>query len=172
MICFNCRAGNVAGGQLHSWLLIPPNYHLLASQFALCYKNMVRGQPGMGQTERQETDQPRRIVANAMLFGEFRLTTIDGTEIAISNRRARALLAMLCLAHENSIDRDYLSRLLWPGRFEAHAKASLRQCLLDLGKLLAAAECNILEVTRGRISINTSVIQTDFETLVSDPKLS
>jgi len=133
---------------------------------------MVRGQPGMGQTERQETDQPRRIVANAMLFGEFRLTTIDGTEIAISNRRARALLAMLCLAHENSIDRDYLSRLLWPGRFEAHAKASLRQCLLDLGKLLAAAECNILEVTRGRISINTSVIQTDFETLVSDPKLS
>ncbi len=165
MICFNCRAGNVAGGQLQSWRLFPPNYHLLASQFALCYKNMVRGQPGMGQTERQETDQPRRIVANAMLFGEFRLTTIDGTEIAISNRRARALLAMLCLAHENSIDRDYLSKLLWPGRFEAHAKASLRQCLLDVGKLLAAAECNILEVTRGRISINTSVIQTDFETL-------
>ena len=54
----------------------------------------------------------------------------------ISNRRARALLAMLCLAPNEPIDRDHISKFLWPGRFEAQVRASLRQCLLDLGKLL------------------------------------
>jgi TolB-like protein len=119
----------------------------------------------MEQTQQQEALRPNHNIAYASLFGDFQLTTADGAEILISNRRARALLAMLCLLRTESIDRDYVSRLLWPGRFEAHAKASLRQCLLDLGKLLAAHECNILVVTRGRIGLNTSFIQTDLGNL-------
>ena len=63
----------------------------------------------------------------------------DGSEVVISNRRARALLAMLCLAKGEAIDREFLSKLLWAGRFEAHAKASLRQCLLELGKVRVSA---------------------------------
>ena len=42
-----------------------------------------------------------------------------------------------CRAGNEAIERDFLSKLLWPGRFEAHARASLRQCLLDLGLLIA-----------------------------------
>ena len=103
--------------------------------------------------------------ARAHLFGPFQLIAPDGTEIIISIRRARALLAMLCLAPDEPIDRDHLSKLLWPGRFEAQARASLRQCLLDLGKLLAASRCDLLEVSRSRISLNASAIQSDLNEL-------
>ncbi len=119
----------------------------------------------MMHAERQDVFQPAQNAARASLFGSFQLATAEGTEILISNRRARALLAMLCLVRDESIDRDYLSKLLWPGRFEAHAKASLRQCLLDLGKLLTSHGGDILVVTRSRVGLNASAIQTDLETI-------
>ncbi len=102
-----------------------------------------------------------RGIVHASLFGSFQVRTADGTEIVISNRRARTLLAMLCLVRGESIDREHLSRLLWPGRFEAHAKASLRQCLLDLGKLLTSHGCNGLVVTRGAVALEATAFQTD-----------
>ena len=68
---------------------------------------------------------------------------------------------MLCTQPGQPIDRDILSKLLWPGRFEAHAKASLRQCLLDLGKLLAPLGAEILDVTRSTVALNPGLIQTD-----------
>ncbi len=103
--------------------------------------------------------------ALATLFGAFQLTAHDGTEIPISNRRARALLAMLCLAPDEPIDRDYLSKLLWPGRFEAQARASLRQCLLDLGKVLASANCDLLNISRSRIGLRNGTVRTDLSDL-------
>ena len=72
----------------------------------------------------------------ASLFGVFTLATSAGGAITISNRRARALLAMLCLAPGETLERDFVSKLLWPGRFQAQARASLRQCLLMIDKSL------------------------------------
>lgn len=102
---------------------------------------------------------------HASLFSGFQLLAPNGSEIIIPNRRARALLAMLCLVPDEPIDRDHLSKLLWPGRFEAQARASLRQCLLDLGKLLAAADCDLLEVSRSRISLNAATVKSDLDDL-------
>lgn len=68
---------------------------------------------------------------------------------------------MLCLAPDEPIRRDHLSKLLWPGRFEAQARASLRQCLLDLGKLLGPMDCDLLDISRSRISLNVEAVQTD-----------
>ncbi len=99
------------------------------------------------------------------LFGVFQITASDGSEVVISNRRARALLAMLCLAPGEAIDRDHLSKLLWPGRFEAQARASLRQCLLNLGKMLDAADCDLIEVSRSRVSLKADCIQPDLADL-------
>ncbi len=103
--------------------------------------------------------------ALATLFGAFQLTAHNGTKIPISNRRARALLAMLCLAPDEPIDRDYLSKLLWPGRFEAQARASLRQCLLDLGKVLASANCDLLNISRSRVGLRNGTVRTDLSDL-------
>ena len=112
-------------------------------------------------------DAPRQDsrVAFASLFGCFRLRAPDGSEVVISNRRARALLAMLCLAKGEAIDREFLSKLLWAGRFEAHAKASLRQCLLELGKVLASCGQDILDVSRTNVALRRDAIETDLDAL-------
>lgn len=115
--------------------------------------------------ERQDNLTGTNGCAQAALFGQFQLAAQDGTEILISNRRARALLAMLCLAPDEPIDRDHLSKLLWPGRFEAQARASLRQCLLDLGKVLASADCDLLDISRSRISLRARTVRTDLSDL-------
>lgn len=106
-----------------------------------------------------------RTTLYARLFGAFQLIAPDGAHIVIPNRRARALLAMLCLTPDQPIERDHLSRLLWPGRFEAQARASLRQCLLDLGKLLAVVDCDLLEISRSRITLNAACVCSDLGAL-------
>ncbi|MGH6652319.1 MAG: hypothetical protein ACREB7_14445 [Sphingopyxis sp.] len=108
---------------------------------------------------------PSQPAAYASLFGTFQFRTADHNEIAISNRRARALLGILCLAGNEAIERDSLSKLLWPGRFEAHARASLRQCLLDLGKLLAPHGPDILNVSRNSVALHPGAVLTDLAAL-------
>ncbi len=99
------------------------------------------------------------------LFGAFALATPRGAEIVISNRRARALLAMLCLAPGEALERDHVSKLLWPGRFQAQARASLRQCLLSLDKVLTPLGSEVLDLSRGRIAIDPSAIRSDLADL-------
>lgn len=101
----------------------------------------------------------------AVLFGEFKLFAADGREIGISNRRARAILAMLCFAPGEAIEREQLSKLLWPGRFRAQARASLRQCLHDLNRQLQAAGCDILEAGSSRIAIDPLSMSSDLHDL-------
>ncbi|WP_173204667.1 hypothetical protein [Sphingopyxis sp. BSNA05] len=119
----------------------------------------------LDSSEQQDNLTESSGCAQAALFGPFQLIMKDGAEVLISNRRARAMLAMLCLAPDEPIDRDHLSRLLWPGRFEAQAKASLRQCLSDLGKLLAAADCDLLDISRSRIGLKAGAVRTDLSDL-------
>ena len=115
----------------------------------------------MKHRERRDALRSNPYCIHASLFGDFKLKTIDGTEISISNRRAKGLLAVLSLIKDEAIDREQLSKLLWPGRFESHARASLRQCLLDLGKLLEPLGSEILHITRSSICLNGTAIATD-----------
>jgi len=111
----------------------------------------------------RQTDEfwDEELSLHVSLFGVFSLRSSDGTVISISNRRARAILAMLCLVPEHAFSRRYLSKILWPDRFEAQARGSLRQCLFELGKLLAPFSENVLEVDRSCVRLNTSQISTD-----------
>lgn len=106
---------------------------------------------------------PAEPVARATVLGPFHLYQPDGCEIAISNKRARAILAMLCLTGGEPIERETLSRLLWPGRFTSHARASLRQCLVDLGKLLGPVAPDALIVTRNSVALRAGAICTDID---------
>ena len=99
------------------------------------------------------------------LFGRFQLKSEDGVEVTVPNRRARALLAMLSLARGEALDREFLSMALWEGRFPAHAKASLRQCLLDTSKLLDRFGKNILDVARTSVAFPQQSIATDLDAL-------
>ncbi len=101
----------------------------------------------------------------ASVFGDFQLIGPLGSEIVIANRRARALLAILCLEPDQPITREQITRLLWSGRFEAQAKASLRQCLLELGKALEPSGVSLLSITRERIGLCAPLLRTDLAEL-------
>jgi TolB-like protein len=101
----------------------------------------------------------------ASLFGAFQLNDRDGTLIAITNRRAHALLALLSLESEQPLARDQIATLLWPGRFRTQAKASLRQCLLELGKALEPLGHPLLMVSREQVGLNAAMVRTDLADL-------
>ncbi|QGY79486.1 tetratricopeptide repeat protein [Sphingorhabdus lacus] len=113
-----------------------------------------------GQVEERAT-----LIARASLFGPFVLADQGGAHITLSNRRARAVLAMLCLEPDQPVAREQLTRLLWPGRFEAQAKASLRQCLLELAKALEPLEQPLLSVSRERVTLTNMRFRTDLADL-------
>ncbi|WP_373491303.1 hypothetical protein [Parasphingorhabdus sp.] len=102
----------------------------------------------------------------ASLFGSFSLSGPDGAHIPISSNKARALLAMLCVAPQEAMERDHVSKLLWPGRFQAQARASLRQCLLILDRALEPQNITMLEPSHTMLAIEPSIVRSDFEELI------
>lgn len=103
------------------------------------------------------------IRARATLASSFRLYQPDGREILISSRRARALLAILCLSGGEPVERDTIRKLLWPSRYPAQGQASLRQCLLNLGRLLAPLGPDILIITRSNLALRADAITVDLQ---------
>lgn len=99
------------------------------------------------------------------VFGRFRIIDSIGNEIDIANKRARAILVMLCVAKDNTLDREFIASTLWAGRYTAQAKASLRQCLLDLSKLAPKVGGELLVVTRKQVRLNHPFINTDWSLL-------
>ena len=130
----------------------------------------------------QNAEPRSRTTLKARLFGEFRLATSDNRPFTLHNRRASLILAILSLQPDNSIGRAALAKLLWPDRFDAQAKASLRQCLLDLRKALEKHGVAGLKVTRGEVAIDPAALSSDLSALenalenspetASDPLLS
>ncbi|MBX9885005.1 MAG: hypothetical protein K2X68_08535, partial [Novosphingobium sp.] len=94
------------------------------------------------------TDLGRDAAASArfgvQLIGPFRLAGPGGAAIPIQGRRTRALLATLLLAPQQTMARERLAGLFWGDRSDAQARASLRQCLLELRGVLAggSADCD------------------------------
>ena len=104
-------------------------------------------------------------VLHATLFGAFRLSLPDGEELEITGKRARALLAILCLTPGVAVERGRLCELLWRGRFQAQARASLRQTLLGLKKQLAPIRPDFLEITRDSVAVNQAAVYSDLAEL-------
>lgn len=101
------------------------------------------------------------------LFGDVRLR-VAGTPVPLG-RRAKALLAYLALARDRQATRDRLCGLLWPDRGEPQARASLRQCLLDVRAAAARADPGLaddalLAADRGAIALN-GALASDFARL-------
>lgn len=97
------------------------------------------------------------------LFGNFRVYDREGAEILLSNRRARAVLALLSLSPGEPLDRKQVCDLLWPGRFTAQARASLRQCLHGLMRQLPADAGDVLDVSHTQLAIRPAAISSDLQ---------
>lgn len=99
------------------------------------------------------------------VFGEFRIRTSLDEPVSIGSRRANMLLAILCLAPDNKIERETLAHLLWPDRFTPQAKASLRQCLLELKRKLAEHRIDSLVVSRTEVALTPDSFRSDLASL-------
>jgi TolB-like protein/DNA-binding SARP family transcriptional activator len=99
--------------------------------------------------------------ARVKLLGGFQLFTAGDAPIRLTSRRARSLLAVVCLEGEAGVPRDRLCGLLWSDRAEEQARASLRQCLFELKAALGDLADQILDVGRDRIAVRPGRLETD-----------
>ena len=112
-----------------------------------------------------ESGAPSRL-AKFRLMGAFRLVGAQGEAVAVPSRRARALLAYLVLAPDHVATRERLCGLLWGDRGEAQARASLRQCLLELREVMSAAGLDILDRRRESVALKVDAFESDVTGLV------
>src|SRR5262245_7103758 len=103
--------------------------------------------------------------ARCRLFGTFSLEDAAGAPVRIRSRRARALIAYLVLSGTVGGTRERLSGLLWSDRGEEQARASLRQCLLEVRRELAEAGVEALEVERERVQRRREGLGADVDDL-------
>ena len=89
------------------------------------------------------------VRATVRLWGDFRVVDSTGAPIEISNRKARACLALLACAAD-AMSRDRLAAMLWGDRSDTQARANLRQLLYEL-KPLTQASCAILGFDRHNV---------------------
>ena len=96
-------------------------------------------------------------------LGELRLVAEDGT---LLSRRGKPLLLLTYLARRANrpIARSELAALLWGEREEAKARHSLRQALLELGRLVGDG----LRVTHDTVVLELRDIQVDAELFEKD----
>ena len=98
------------------------------------------------------------------LFGGFRMTA-GGRPVPISSRRARALIGFLRLARDGSASRERLAGLLWSDRGEEQARASLRQCLLEIRAALTPFAVELIQAGRDSIGLNAGGPASDVSEL-------
>ena len=95
------------------------------------------------------------------LFGGFDLHGRDGSPIALSSRKAKALLAYLTWSGAQPVSRAKAATLLWAGRGDEQARGSLRQTLSLIRKTLGDAEGTVLVASADTIAINAAVVRCD-----------
>lgn len=77
--------------------------------------------------------------ARIRLLGPFEVTPPGGDPVVFPTRKAEALLARLARRPGDRVSRVHLAGLLWPDRPDVQGRASLRQALAALRRLLAVA---------------------------------
>jgi TolB-like protein/DNA-binding SARP family transcriptional activator/Flp pilus assembly protein TadD len=97
------------------------------------------------------------------LLGEARAFREDGADIAVTGRKAVALLAYLASNPKRRCTRDRLAALLWSDRGEEQARHSLRQTVFSLHKALNDENGSILVSDGDRLTLNDEAISSDVQ---------
>lgn len=98
------------------------------------------------------------------LLGGLRLQDASGNDIAISSRKARALLAYLATCPDEFHDRDRVAAVLWDEVDPELARANLRQALAVLRRSVPATEAMLRTDTRS-VAIHTASLAIDLQLL-------
>jgi TolB-like protein len=100
-------------------------------------------------------------IARIHLIGPVRATSYLGDDILPRGKKARALLAYLCLAAEAKAPRTRLARLLWDDVSDELARGSLRQTLRELSASMGPLAGELISASRAAIRLNTDACWID-----------
>src|SRR3954451_6067008 len=89
------------------------------------------------------------------LLGPMRAEAFEDVSILPQSRKARALLAYLCLAEGRPVPRARLAGQIWERVTDAQARVSLRQALLDIGRAMGSLRSELLDLDRDTIRLRT-----------------
>ncbi|HET9664140.1 MAG TPA: BTAD domain-containing putative transcriptional regulator, partial [Burkholderiales bacterium] len=104
------------------------------------------------------------------LLGRFQARCSSGRLVALTTRKARALLAYLALHAGQAQSRDKLISLLWSDRAERQGRDSLRQALTTLRRGLGSERVALLTVDGDAITVEPAAVEVDasrFEQLLA-----
>jgi DNA-binding SARP family transcriptional activator/TolB-like protein len=93
--------------------------------------------------------------------------TYDGRDIALRNRKARAILAYLALSQTREEQREKLAGLFWSEFGEGNARATLRQAVHELKEALEASGCHVLVTTRMTVGVKPGSVVVDLDEVLA-----
>lgn len=100
-------------------------------------------------------------IARIHLLGPMRATSYLGDDILPRGKKARALLACLCLAAGAKASRMRLARLLWDEASDELARGSLRHALRELSAAMGPLAGELISAGRATINLNTDACWID-----------
>lgn len=100
------------------------------------------------------------------LYGPFTLCWDDGEEIDLRSNKAKAILALLATAPEGKRTRAFIQDILWQLSGPDHRRASLRQALSSMKRLLGTDSFSSIFL----VSNDTIRLRPDCFVLVGGPK--
>src|SRR6202040_274446 len=105
-------------------------------------------------------------IARIHLLGPMRATSYLGDDILPRGKKARALLAHLCLALGAKVPRIRLARLLWDQVSDELARGSLRHALLEVCAAMGPLAGELISTGRATIRLNADACWIDAAALL------
>ena len=103
-----------------------------------------------------------RISLNGGVFLSF-----DGQDVALPNRKARAMLAVLALNTPPEESRERLTGLLWSESEQSRAHATLRQAVHETRQTLLAVGCDALVAGRLTVGLRPGSFEVDTTAMIA-----
>ncbi|HXW23125.1 MAG TPA: tetratricopeptide repeat protein [Xanthobacteraceae bacterium] len=100
-------------------------------------------------------------IARIHLLGPMRATSYLGDDILPRGKKARALLALLCLASGEKLPRIRLARMLWDQASDELARGSLRHALLEVCAALGPLAAELISTGRATIRLDANACWID-----------
>lgn len=109
------------------------------------------------------------------LIGRMRAVTSSDANLLPRAKKTRCLLAYLCLARGETVQRSHIAGLLWDRSPESQARTNLRHALMELKEAFTPAFADLIEtgqetirfdISRCRIDVLEDV--ADFERILED----
>lgn len=124
---------------------------------------MMSGASSKITAQAAQTASLDQVIVRLRLIGQMEAWTVTSENVLPIGRKTRALLATVALSAPRPALRGRLAELLWSGRPEEQARASLRQEVHRLLDALTPAKESVLLVTRDHLTLRPGAVWVDVE---------